>query len=134
MFNERRDGVKYLIATDAIGMGMNLNIDRVVFCDMRGGRVNRGTRLMQKTLSNYDILQIAGRAGRFNRAGHVSAFKDADLKRVKRALSPLKNLSVNKTVKDVDRSASSQFMDDLNLKRSYAADELAQFKMSTHVN
>ena len=78
-----------MIATDAIGMGMNLNIDRIIFCDLNGGRVNHGTRFMRKKLSSYDILQIAGRAGRFNREGFVTAFKANDLERVKIALEPL---------------------------------------------
>ncbi len=31
MFNQRLNNVKYLIATDAVGMGLNLNIQRVIF-------------------------------------------------------------------------------------------------------
>lgn len=33
-FNERKNGIKYLIATDAIGMGINLNISRVIFSNL----------------------------------------------------------------------------------------------------
>lgn len=30
-FNERKDNVKILLATDAVGIGLNLNINRVIF-------------------------------------------------------------------------------------------------------
>lgn len=33
-FNERTEGVKFLIATNAIGMGLNLNINRVIFTNI----------------------------------------------------------------------------------------------------
>ena len=33
-FNERSGNIKFLIATDAIGMGMNLNINRVIFATL----------------------------------------------------------------------------------------------------
>ncbi len=56
--------VDYLVATDAIGMGLNLDIDRVVFA----GRAKFDGR-RQRWLSNAEIGQIAGRAGRFRDAG-----------------------------------------------------------------
>ena len=31
LFNEREGNVKFLVATDAIGMGLNLNINRIIF-------------------------------------------------------------------------------------------------------
>lgn len=51
--------VEYLVATDAIGMGLNLDIDHVAFAAMRkyDGRQHRD-------LSNAELGQIAGRAGR----------------------------------------------------------------------
>jgi ATP-dependent RNA helicase SUPV3L1/SUV3 len=33
-FNERTEGVKFLVATNAIGMGLNLNINRVIFTNI----------------------------------------------------------------------------------------------------
>jgi ATP-dependent RNA helicase SUPV3L1/SUV3 len=30
-FNERKGKTKFMVATDAIGMGMNLNIKRIIF-------------------------------------------------------------------------------------------------------
>ncbi len=51
--------VDYLVATDAIGMGLNMNIDHVAFSGLRkfDGRKYR-------YLSTAEIAQIAGRAGR----------------------------------------------------------------------
>ena len=51
--------VDYLVATDAIGMGLNMNIDHVAFAGLRkyDGRNYRA-------LSTAEIAQIAGRAGR----------------------------------------------------------------------
>ncbi len=33
-FNLREDGIRYMVATDAIGLGLNLTIKRVIFWDM----------------------------------------------------------------------------------------------------
>ncbi len=51
--------VDYLVATDAIGMGLNMDIDHVAFARLAkfDGRMTRG-------LSPGEIGQIAGRAGR----------------------------------------------------------------------
>ena len=52
--------VDYLVATDAIGMGLNMNIDHVAFAGKRkfDGRNYRN-------LATSEIAQIAGRAGRY---------------------------------------------------------------------
>ena len=64
--------VDYLVATDAIGMGLNLNIDHVVFSSLKkyDGRYNRN-------LHPAEIGQIAGRAGRFQHDGTFGLIKDA---------------------------------------------------------
>lgn len=51
--------VDYLVATDAIGMGLNMDIDHVAFASLRkfDGRVHRA-------LMPAELAQIAGRAGR----------------------------------------------------------------------
>ena len=56
--------VDFLVATDAIGMGLNMDIDHVAFASMAkfDGRQNR-------RLTNAEIGQIAGRAGRYLRDG-----------------------------------------------------------------
>lgn len=56
--------VDYLVATDAIGMGLNMDIDHVAFARLSkfDGRVTR-------SLSAAEIAQIAGRAGRHTTDG-----------------------------------------------------------------
>lgn len=65
-----------VVSTDAIGMGMNLAIHRVVFVE---SRKFDGTeyRLLRPT----EIKQIAGRAGRFGKfeEGLVAAMQDAEV-------------------------------------------------------
>ena len=64
--------VDFLVATDAIGMGLNLNIDHVYFTSLEkfDGRYNRN-------LSQSEIGQIAGRAGRYKNNGSFSYSKEA---------------------------------------------------------
>jgi ATP-dependent RNA helicase SUPV3L1/SUV3 len=56
--------VDYLVATDAIGMGLNLDVDCVAFAETRkfDGRETR-------PLDDAELAQIAGRAGRHHREG-----------------------------------------------------------------
>jgi ATP-dependent RNA helicase SUPV3L1/SUV3 len=59
--------VDVLVATDAIGMGLNLDVDNVVFADLRkfDGREAR-------PLYDTELAQIAGRAGRHIRDGRFA--------------------------------------------------------------
>ena len=56
--------VEYMVATDAIGMGLNLDLDHVGFADLRkfDGRQHR-------PLLAAELAQIAGRAGRYRNDG-----------------------------------------------------------------
>jgi ATP-dependent RNA helicase SUPV3L1/SUV3 len=56
--------VDYLVATDAIGMGLNLDIDHVAFTAL-GKFDGRGPRSLRPS----EVAQIAGRAGRHTRDG-----------------------------------------------------------------
>ncbi|AWN46058.1 helicase [Methylobacterium terrae] len=56
--------VDYLVATDAVGMGLNLDVDHVAFAS---NRKYDGTRF--RDLSPSEMAQIAGRAGRHLRDG-----------------------------------------------------------------
>ena len=64
--------VDYLVATDAIGMGLNLNINHIFFSSFQkfDGRYNRN-------LYTSEIGQIAGRAGRYQNDGTFGYTKDA---------------------------------------------------------
>ena len=56
--------VDFLVATDAIGMGLNMDVDHVAFAGLRKFD-GRRTRWLYAT----EVAQIAGRAGRFTRDG-----------------------------------------------------------------
>jgi ATP-dependent RNA helicase SUPV3L1/SUV3 len=56
--------VDYLIATDAIGMGLNLDVDHVAFASDR-----KFDGYMFRNLNPSELGQIAGRAGRHSRDG-----------------------------------------------------------------
>ena len=68
---ENKD-VDYLVATDAIGMGLNLNINHISFSSLEkfDGRYNRN-------LAANELGQIAGRAGRYKKDGTFSYTKEA---------------------------------------------------------
>lgn len=64
-FNDPENPCKILVATDAIGMGLNLSIRRVIFYSLVKPVMNeRGEREID-TISTSQALQIAGRAGRY---------------------------------------------------------------------
>ena len=56
--------VDYLVATDAIGMGLNLDIDHVAFSS-----VSKFDGRRMRYLMPNELAQIAGRAGRYTRDG-----------------------------------------------------------------
>lgn len=62
--------VDYMVATDAIGMGLNLDVDRVVFASRSkfDGTEMRG-------LEPAELAQIAGRAGRYTTDGGFATLR-----------------------------------------------------------
>lgn len=82
-----------LVALDAIGMGLNLKIKRIVFWSTT--KFN-GTDMVDLSISA--TKQIAGRAGRFDPSGgelegFATAFKKKDLKFVQKAMrTPIKDI------------------------------------------
>lgn len=80
-FNKR--AYKYLVATDAIGLGLNLNIKRIVFTSLMK-RTRSGTHEM---IEPSHLRQIAGRAGRLEKeGGFVAAFGIGQIHSIKKAL------------------------------------------------
>jgi ATP-dependent RNA helicase SUPV3L1/SUV3 len=64
--------VDFLVATDAIGMGLNMDVDHVAFAALRKFDGRRA-----RWLHPQEIGQIAGRAGRFRRDGTFGVTGDA---------------------------------------------------------
>ncbi|EIZ81105.1 ATP-dependent helicase [Novosphingobium sp. Rr 2-17] len=56
--------VDYLVATDAIGMGLNLDIEHVAFAGL-----SKFDGVRQRRLTTAEMAQIAGRAGRHQKDG-----------------------------------------------------------------
>src|SRR5476649_2146781 len=65
--------VDFLVATDAIGMGLNMDVDHVAFAGLRkfDGRRTRW-------LASAEVAQVAGRAGRFRRDGTFGVTGEAE--------------------------------------------------------
>jgi ATP-dependent RNA helicase SUPV3L1/SUV3 len=86
--------VDYLIATDAIGMGLNLDVDHVAFASDR-----KFDGYQYRALSPAELAQIAGRAGRathdgtFGTTGRCPPFDDELVHRLEsHSFEPLKVL------------------------------------------
>ena len=75
--------VEYLVATDAIGMGLNLDVDHVAFAQDR-----KFDGYQFRNLNPAELAQIAGRAGRhlrdgtFGVTGRVDPFDEELVKRI----------------------------------------------------
>ena len=75
--------VEYLVATDAIGMGLNLDVDHVAFAQDR-----KFDGYQFRNLNPAELAQVAGRAGRhlrdgtFGVTGRVDPFDDELVKRI----------------------------------------------------
>ncbi|XP_040574555.1 ATP-dependent RNA helicase SUV3 homolog, mitochondrial [Lepeophtheirus salmonis] len=85
-FNDANDPCKVLVSTDAIGMGLNLNIRRIIFYSMTKIQLLENGDKEMDTISVSQTLQIAGRAGRFNtqwETGYVTTFREEELKVLK---------------------------------------------------
>lgn len=69
-----------LIATDAIAMGLNLPIKTLLFA-----RDNKFDGLQRRVLTTSEVLQIAGRAGRYglHESGFIGALDSSTLKTIK---------------------------------------------------
>jgi ATP-dependent RNA helicase SUPV3L1/SUV3 len=104
LFNDPDNDFDFLVASDAVGMGLNLSIKRVIF-----EATSKFDGSGFKTISTSEIKQIAGRAGRFRTAvqdnmkdqandgmtkysstpsiGLVTTLEDHDMPVMKRAMS-----------------------------------------------
>ncbi|KOS20358.1 ATP-dependent RNA helicase suv3 [Escovopsis weberi] len=94
LFNDPHNDYDFIVASDAIGMGLNLEIRRVVM-----DTVTKYDGTTHRLLTHPEIKQIGGRAGRYRSAtgagedsedskiGYVTTMERADLRSVQRAFS-----------------------------------------------
>ncbi len=106
----REGDAEVVVATDAIGMGLNLPVKRVVF--LRHDKFNGRERV---TLTPGEVKQIAGRAGRYGYAEAGEAASAVDPTFVADALAakvrPVRSatLSFPRTLLDIDAPVSALF-------------------------
>lgn len=77
LFNDPNSGYDVLVATDAVGMGLNLNIRRIIFYTLE-----KYNGEMLKKVPPSQVKQIAGRAGRrgsLYQVGSVTTFYSRDI-------------------------------------------------------
>lgn len=89
-FNDPSSSCKIMVATDAIGMGINLCIRRVIFYSLTKMTENAKGEREVDVISTSHALQIAGRAGRYGtqyETGYVTTFKAEDLPLLKDIVS-----------------------------------------------
>ncbi|KZV67800.1 hypothetical protein PENSPDRAFT_653814 [Peniophora sp. CONT] len=98
LFNDPNSGFDVLVGSDALGMGLNLKIRRVIFTQVSK---YSGVSGQDEPLTTSQIKQIGGRAGRFGvhvdkdaSVGIVTTLKKEDLSVVKAAFdAPNTNLT-----------------------------------------
>ncbi|CAH2238562.1 jg17149, partial [Pararge aegeria aegeria] len=89
-FNDPDSSCKVMVATDAIGLGINLSIRRIIFYSLIKPVVNVDGDKEMDVISISQALQIAGRAGRYGSAwetGFVTTYKPEDLATLKTLLA-----------------------------------------------
>ncbi|CAG9791848.1 unnamed protein product [Diatraea saccharalis] len=89
-FNDPDSSCKIMVATDAIGLGINLSIQRIIFYSLIKPVINEDGDKEMDVISISQALQIAGRAGRYGSAwetGYVTTYKSEDLATLKTLLS-----------------------------------------------
>uniref|UniRef100_T1JH79 ATP-dependent RNA helicase SUV3 homolog, mitochondrial n=1 Tax=Strigamia maritima TaxID=126957 RepID=T1JH79_STRMM len=108
-FNDVNNPCKILVATDAIGMGLNLSIKRIIFYSLIKPHTNEKGEKEMDTLSTSQALQIAGRAGRFGTQfseGFATTYKRDDLKILKeilkRPVEPIKVAGLHPTADQIE--------------------------------
>lgn len=98
-----------MVATDAIGMGLNLSIGRIIFHSlMKTTNDEKGNRSLEYLTTSH-CLQIAGRAGRFNTThstGYVTTLRAEDLPQLREIMSqgvqPIERAGLHPTADQIE--------------------------------
>ncbi|KGL84565.1 hypothetical protein N309_15547, partial [Tinamus guttatus] len=111
-FNDPADPCKILVATDAIGMGLNLCIKRIIFNSIMKPSTNEKGEKEIDLITTSQALQISGRAGRFGssfKQGEVTTMHRDDLPQLKEILSetvqPVKAAGLHPTAEQIEMFA-----------------------------
>jgi len=98
-----------LVATDAIGMGLNLPIRRVIF-----SQIHKFDGVASRMLNMTEVRQIAGRAGRFGiyETGYVNVLENDELIHIEHMLSAddtadLRKLPISIHMAHIERIATN---------------------------
>lgn len=84
LFNDPNNDYDFLVASDAIGMGLNLEIKRVIF-----ETSSKFDGMRQRSLTVPEIKQIGGRAGRYRTAAQeITSAKGGDEAITERVQTP----------------------------------------------
>ncbi|XP_012343051.2 ATP-dependent RNA helicase SUV3 homolog, mitochondrial [Apis florea] len=113
-FNDPKDPCKILVATNAIGMGLNLHIRRIIFYSLVQPTINEKGEIDIDTISVSSALQIAGRAGRYGTQwskGFVTTYKSEDL--------PLLKKLLEQTPQDIQQAGLHPTADQIELYAYY---------------
>jgi ATP-dependent RNA helicase SUPV3L1/SUV3 len=102
LFNDPDNDYDFLVASDAVGMGLNLSIKRVIF-EATSKHDGIGFRLIQTS----EIKQIAGRAGRYKTASDamkkdILEAADEEHMKVDEEKSSMKNVGLVTTLENFD--------------------------------
>ncbi|KAK7570774.1 hypothetical protein V9T40_010141 [Parthenolecanium corni] len=108
-FNDPTSSCKVLVATDAIGMGLNLSIRRVIFYSLVKPTTNEKGEKSMDFISVSQAKQIAGRAGRYGtqyETGYVTTFRPDDLPKLKELVSqtpePIDKAGIHPTAEQIE--------------------------------
>ncbi|XP_030653597.1 ATP-dependent RNA helicase SUPV3L1, mitochondrial isoform X2 [Nomascus leucogenys] len=111
-FNDPNDPCKILVATDAIGMGLNLSIRRIIFYSLIKPSINEKGEKELEPITTSQALQIAGRAGRFSsrfKEGEVTTMNHKDLSLLKeilkRPVDPIRAAGLHPTAEQIEMFA-----------------------------
>lgn len=116
-----------LVATDAIGMGLNLPIRRVIFSS-----VEKFDGVAGRKINATETRQIAGRAGRFGiyPTGYVNAFEQDELIHIEHMLhtsdvADLQKLPVSPNFKDITKIAGEMYTHKLSEVLSFVRERFS---------
>ena len=100
LFNDPNNDYDYLVATDAIGMGLNLSIKRIIFDTTY--KFNGRTH---ERISVPDLKQIAGRAGRYRVAPQHATSPDVIAPDAEKVVDPLDDIAAEVRNRRLEPSA-----------------------------